>query len=167
MHASGRSIRLRISPGCAWAFGGGAVGLLLLILALTVCRMRGAALNAQVRPETVVTVIPMPSATARLAIPPTEIIGSPVPSGTIPPADPDLILGGLVEISGTGGDGLRLREGPGLDAPVKFLGLENEVFEVREGPVEQDGFIWWLLQNPYDQSKFGWAVGRYLRTVEP
>lgn len=112
------------------------------------------------------TVLPMPTTTAtRRAAPsmpaatasPTEA-ATPVPAGF-------LQSGQLVEINGTEGDGLRLRSAPGLDASVEFLALEAEVFEVRDGPIEADGFEWWRLVNPYNLEKEGWAVGNYLRPI--
>ncbi len=71
-----------------------------------------------------------------------------------------------MEVSGTGGDGLRMRESPSLDARVLILGLESEVFEVSEGPVASEGYSWWLLINPFDPSKGGWAVDQFLRPID-
>ena len=75
-------------------------------------------------------------------------------------------MGELVEISGTGADGLRLRDAPSLAARILFLGLESEVFEVVQGPVVADGFSWWQLANPYDPDKQGWAVDSFLRSLD-
>jgi hypothetical protein len=72
----------------------------------------------------------------------------------------------LVEVSGTEGDGLRLRDNPSLGAKIAFLGLENEVFEVRGGPRQNDGYEWWYLSNPYNSEKEGWAVANYLREAD-
>jgi hypothetical protein len=71
-----------------------------------------------------------------------------------------------VQISGTGGDGLRLRVEPGLKSEVRILGAEDEVFEVKDGPREADGFTWWYLVGPYDQTRRGWAVSNYLQVVQ-
>jgi hypothetical protein len=72
----------------------------------------------------------------------------------------------LVEVFGTEGEGVRMREGPSLQATVRFVALESEVFEVIEGPVPADGYIWWRLSNPYDPTKGGWAVGQFLRSID-
>jgi hypothetical protein len=72
-----------------------------------------------------------------------------------------------VSISGTGGDGLRLRSQPGLSSVVNFIALENEVFEVQAGPQVSDGYTWWYLVNPFDQSRVGWGAANYLRSAEP
>ena len=69
------------------------------------------------------------------------------------------------EIFGTGGDNLRLRVRPGLDATIASLGVESEVFEVLDGPREMDGYAWWHLRNPYNTDKTGWAVSVYLRPI--
>lgn len=71
-----------------------------------------------------------------------------------------------MQVIGTEGDGLRIREGPSLEARVLVLGLESEVFEVSEGPVEAEGYTWWHLANPFDPSKQGWAVDQFLQSIE-
>ena len=71
----------------------------------------------------------------------------------------------FVQISGTGGDGLRLRSGPGIENPPLFLGLDAEVFQVKDGPREVDGMVWWLLVSPSDENRKGWASANYLVTL--
>jgi hypothetical protein len=75
-------------------------------------------------------------------------------------------VGAYVQISGTEGDGLRLRSTPGLQGQVKFLALESEVFQIRDGPRDADGYTWWFVVAPYDESVQGWAVSNYLQTVQ-
>lgn len=90
---------------------------------------------------------------------------TPVPSAT-PTLDPvkyaGIGIGQYVQISGTGGDGLRLRSGAGTDNPPLFLGYESEVFLVQDGPKESGGMIWWLLVSPTDETRRGWASAKYL-----
>jgi hypothetical protein len=74
-------------------------------------------------------------------------------------------LGEFVQITGTSGEGLRLRSEPGRSFSVKFIGMDSEVFEVIDGPVESDGFIWWYLEAPYDKTRNGWSVDEYLQKV--
>jgi hypothetical protein len=74
-------------------------------------------------------------------------------------------VGALVEVFGTSGDGLRLRSEPDLQASILVLGVDTEVFQVEDGPVEAEGFQWWYLINPYDTAKQGWAVSTYLRAL--
>ena len=73
----------------------------------------------------------------------------------------------MVEVFGTQGEGLRIRESPGLEAPILILGLESEVFEIVEGPVSVDGLSWWRIANLYDLAEAGWAADSFLRSFEP
>ena len=34
------------------------------------------------------------------------------------------------------------------------------MFLVEDGPQEVDGYIWWFLQAPYDETRNGWAARR-------
>jgi len=74
--------------------------------------------------------------------------------------------GGKVRITGTGGDGLRLRDNPGLSGKVLILGKENEIFQVLDGPADADGYIWWLLVNFEDNTQKGWGVSDFLQVVD-
>ncbi len=77
-----------------------------------------------------------------------------------------IALDAYVQIVGTGGDGLRLRDKAGLAGVMRLLGSEAEVFLVKDGPVEADGYTWWYLVGPYDDTRFGWAVADYLGLVQ-
>jgi len=79
-----------------------------------------------------------------------------------PPPPGDITTDAFVQVTGTGGDGLRLRADAGMQGEVKFLGLESEIFLVHEGPQMVDGYIWWFLVAPYDDSVQGWAVSNFL-----
>jgi hypothetical protein len=94
--------------------------------------------------------------------------GSPSLTQTAPPPPPPgvITVGAFVQITGTAGAGLRFREQPGLEAPVLLLGAEAEVFRVEEGPQEVDGYVWWYLVGPYDETRRGWAVANYLEIVQ-
>jgi len=114
----------------------------------------------------VLYVIPAPTFTPPAPlIPPTEI---PTPTQPIPAAPPSaaISVGANVQITGTEGDGLRLRVDPGLNGTVRFLAIEAEIFQVMDGPIELDGYIWWNLQAPYDATVQGWAVANYLIVVQ-
>ena len=75
-------------------------------------------------------------------------------------------VGVSIQITGTGGDGLRLRADPGLDGTVRFLAIDGEIFRVMDGPREADGYSWWLLQAPYDPNVQGWAVDDFFVVVQ-
>lgn len=95
--------------------------------------------------------------------------GTPGPqvTPTIPRAPVGIIkLGDYVKVVGTGGDGLRLRVGPGLQETPDYLALESEVLIAQSGPTIADGFTWWFLVDPADGTRNGWAVENYLEVVE-
>ena len=114
----------------------------------------------------VLSVIPAPTATQ------TRFVITPLDSSTAisktPPSPPPgvIAIGAYVQVAGTGVDGLRLRDEPGLDGQVQLLGSEAEVFLVFDGPREVDNYTWWYLVGPYDESRKGWAVTNYLTLVQ-
>lgn len=107
------------------------------------------------------TVIPAGTPTL---IQPGQVVGAPTATPTSVPVGM-MGIGAYVQISGTGGDGLRLRNGAGRDFDPVFLGAENEVFRIVDGPAPADGFIWWYLVAPYDELRKGWAVENYLSVI--
>lgn len=107
------------------------------------------------------TIIPAPSVTPS----PTKSLFTPTP--TPPPSVGGIAVGNYVQISGTDGQGLRLRDGAGMISALRFLGMDAEVFLVKDGPKEADGFTWWYLVAPYDPARSGWAASQYLSVVKP
>jgi hypothetical protein len=90
-------------------------------------------------------------------------------SGTgVPPSPPPGVIanGATVQVTGTGGEGLRLRSEPGLGNQVLLLASEAEVFRITDGPKEADGYTWWYLVGPFDETRRGWAVSNYLVVVQ-
>jgi hypothetical protein len=106
------------------------------------------------------TMIPAPTHTPRN--PPTPTLD---PNSTAAPDPGQIVVGGYVQISGTDGEGLRLRAAPGLSGEDLFLGFDEEVFQVRDGPQQVDGYTWWHLVAPYDQNRAGWAAADFLAVV--
>ena len=106
-----------------------------------------------------VTVIPASTSTS--SAPPTPTIDpfapTAVPTGIAP--------GNYVQITGTNGEGLRIRSDPGLTGESVFLGYDSEVFIVQNGPREADGYVWWYLVAPYDETRAGWAAANFLSYV--
>ncbi len=74
-------------------------------------------------------------------------------------------LGAYVQINGTDGEGLRIRSSPGLSADPVFFGFDEEVFTVRNGPQDADGYTWWYVVAPYDESRAGWAAANFLSLI--
>jgi hypothetical protein len=106
------------------------------------------------------TMIPAPTHTP--SVPPTPTFD---PLATPSLAANAIGVGGYVQITGTEGEGLRLRATPGLSGAQLFLGFDEEVFQVNEGPQEVDGHTWWYLVAPYDQTRAGWAAADFLAVV--
>lgn len=75
-------------------------------------------------------------------------------------------VGAYVQVIGTEGAGLRMRADPGLDTAIKFTAMDAEVFLVIDGPIEIDGYTWWHLEAPYDQTRSGWSAGDFLTPIE-
>ena len=75
-------------------------------------------------------------------------------------------IGAYVQVIGTGGAGLRMRAEPGLDSAIRFSALDAEVFLVIDGPIISDGYTWWHLEAPYDQSRNGWSAGDFLTPIQ-
>jgi hypothetical protein len=125
-------------------------------------------LPPEVLPLPVVTVIPYSTATpvpTATPQPTVEATATELPSFK-PGAEGGFLIGELVEVRNTDGDSLRLRSAPSLSAPIVILGLEFEVFEVRDGPVNADGYRWWLLADPYEDSRQGWAVDVFFEPLQ-
>ena len=105
------------------------------------------------------TMIPAPTLTSNApsTATPNPFAPTPVPTG--------IAIGNYVQISGTEGQGLRIRSEPGLDGEFVFLGFDSEVFVVQEGPRVVDGYTWWYLVAPYDETRVGWAASDFLTYI--
>jgi hypothetical protein len=110
--------------------------------------------------QPVFTVVVANTLTPVLTIP---AAASPTPT-RVPPGQ--IGIGVYVRISGTKGEGLRLRKDPGINNPMLFLGMDSEVYQVKDGPKQADNYQWWYLQAPYDKNRSGWAVQDYLTPIE-
>lgn len=107
------------------------------------------------------TIIPGPTSTPRITPTPTHDPAM----GPATPSPGELALNVYAQISGTDGEGLRLRETPGLNGESLFLGFDTEVFQIIDGPQEVDGYTWWYLIAPYDETRAGWAVSSFLEAI--
>ncbi len=144
----------------------GTIGVFAALLAVWGLVIRGLTNNQipAIVPTAVVQVIPAPTSTSPsvATIPPTPTTK---PELSTPEANSQIKIGDYVQISNTGGDGLRVRSGPGTSNPPLFLGMESEVFKVTDGPKESDGYVWWNLAAPYDANRKGWAASNFLSVV--
>lgn len=149
-----------------WVILGG-IGVAFLLLGVFLATM----FSLRAKPETkplgtaVLYVIPAPADTKPAPSPTATQTPEPVDQ-PVPPGGEGVSVGALVQISGTGQDGLRIRMDPGLSGQIKFLGIEAEVFQVKDGPRQADGYTWWFLEAPYDATLNGWAVGDFLQVIQ-
>jgi hypothetical protein len=107
----------------------------------------------------VLTVIPLPTAT------PTPTLSLTLNTPTAQPPN-GIQVGGFVQIADTEGEGLRLRRDPSLNGEIVYLGLEGEIFQVKGGPEDRDGYLWWQLVAPLNADRTGWAVSNYLEAAQ-
>lgn len=121
--------------------------------------LAGAPVVARLLAPTLTPIVPLSTATPVITPTPTAEALPPPPAG-------DIGVGLYVQVVGVGVDGLRLRADPGLQGDVRFLGIEAEVFQVKDGPRQLDGYTWWLLVAPYDTTRQGWAVANYLQVIQ-
>jgi hypothetical protein len=145
----------------------GAVGFSLLLLAMLaglVWVFTASPAQSGI-PTAELTIIAGPTST--LFLPTPTLTRVPTITSNMPPSPmPGMIgVGSSVQISGTEGSGLNIRENPGVSTRVLFVALESEVFEVVDGPVVADDLTWWLLVTPLDSSRSGWAASNYLTLV--
>jgi hypothetical protein len=110
------------------------------------------------------TMIAAPTLTPKV-IDPTR---TPIPTSTSIFFLPEGVIGvGIyVQVTGTGGSGLRMRGEPGLDGSINFSALDAEVFLVINGPITADGYVWWHLEAPYDQNRNGWSAADFLTPIK-
>jgi hypothetical protein len=142
----------------ALILGGGLFGFLLFLINFT--RPSRAPVGAV---TAALTVIPSFSSTATPTIEESNFPEVPEETATLEPGV--MGIGAFVQVSGTDGDGLRLRQGPGLDYEMQFLGLDGELFQVGDGPIEADGYTWWFVIGSYDETRQGWAAADFLALV--
>ncbi len=151
----------------AWVFvAGAAIGLCLTASTLGLLWLTRPAAGPRGSSTAILSVIRMPTIEAQPATQtptPSPTEGSGMPPA---PAPGTISLGGYVQITGTSGEGLRLRSAPGFTGNVLVLGKEAEVFQVADGPKEVDGYAWWYLTGASDSKRAGWAVANYLSVTQ-
>src|SRR5215217_5030877 len=97
------------------------------------------------------------------------------PAGTVPvalaspgaqTAGGGVTPGSTAEVSGTEGDGLRVRAEPSLDGTLRAVLVDGAAVQVLEGPVRADGLEW--VRVSYDtQGASGWVAVRFLVAQRP
>jgi len=143
----------------------GAIGVAAVLLILTFVWIEWSAPAPAADMLAILTVIPAPSGTP--APQPTPTLDPNIPTPTFTPVPGEIAIGSYVQIKGTDGQGLRIRSGPGLDSDQLFIGLDAEVFVVKDGPRQADGHSWYFLTAPYDGTRAGWAASDFLNIIPP
>jgi hypothetical protein len=88
---------------------------------------------------------------------------TPIITPTEEPFNPDKFdPGEQVVVTGTQGQGLRVRDYPSLGSSILFLADEDENFVILGGPVDADEYRWWFFESDTDDSRRGWGVENYL-----
>lgn len=141
------------------------IAFVLLAMTFMVGMLIPSAQEAGGLPTAVMKIIPGPTSTKFAPTPTTTRVPSVTPN--MPPSPmPGMIgVGSYVQIFGTEGSGLNIRESAGLSTGVNFLAYDSEVFEVRDGPVVVDDITWWFIVTPVDEARNGWAAANYLTIV--
>lgn len=147
-------------------FGGVLFAICIFAVLIGVLWLSKAKNNTGLPATAILSVIEPPTATPPLATKTQTPVSTPQSSQQAPPPGEDISKGDYVQVSGTGGDGLRLHESAGVSSAVKYIALEAEVFIVKDGPVDMDGYTWWMLQDPYTENAAGWGASNYLVVVQ-
>jgi hypothetical protein len=159
---------------------------LLVILAVAgiTCGLWGLVLTNRGETSTVLGPTPTPIfvvITSTPTLPPAGDIETGTPDGsgavgegptetpTLEPATatPAITSGATVIIVGTEGDGLNVRQGPGVSFDPVCLARDGDQFTIGEGPRDGDGFTWWEVTQVDNPDCFGWAVEPFLQVVLP
>jgi hypothetical protein len=111
------------------------------------------------------TVIPAPTGTPLPPPTPTVDLNAPTVTPTLAPGQ--IAIGSYVQIKGTDGIGLRIRSAPGLSGNSLFIAFDSEVFVVKAGPRQVDGYTWYSLAAPNDETRTGWAASEFFTIISP
>jgi hypothetical protein len=135
---------------------------MMIIVVVVIFFGRNPATSTSGLPE--MTLIPAPTLTPK----PIDPTRTPTPTPTSIFFLPEGVIGvGIyVQVTGTGGAGLRMRGEPGLRTAINFSAMDSEVFLVIDGPVLADGYTWWHLEAPYDQNRNGWSASDFLTPIK-
>lgn len=98
----------------------------------------------------------------------TPIIPTPTSIPTLTPSPtpdrlvaPEVITGGFfAQVANTDGIGVNFRSGTGRSNELIAVLEEGTVALVLEGPVEDDGFVWWRIE--LEDGTQGWLVEQFI-----
>lgn len=107
---------------------------------------------------TVPVIVPTQSETN----PTVPVVEPTSPSGTLP-----IAIGCTVEVFGTEGFGVAVRQGPGRTYSFFYVAQDGQIFQVLEGPQEADGYRWWKVIDPQDSNNEGWVAQDFIQPIDP
>lgn len=154
---------VRPSAGCLWPVLGLVAG---LVAAVTLLGVGGGLLRprlAETAPPPIVVRVPAPTETPTPQPTSTPEI---TPTVALQREDGSFLIGDVVEVTGTDGEGVRLRTAPSLEGTIVGLGQDEEVYQILGGPTEGSGYIWWQIVKIDDPTRQGWAVATFLRLLQ-
>lgn len=98
----------------------------------------------------------------------TALSTEPAQTETAEPASApeEIAVDVTVEVADTDGDGLNMRNGPGLNFESVELLPEGTQLDVIDGPEEVDGYTWWHVRKTSDETE-GWVVAQFIRPTAP
>ncbi len=135
--------------------------IIILLLVLRACGVIGAGSSD--------TATPTPKPTIAVSgqagtTPGAELASTPVPPTSTPvpptPTPATIHVGALVEVTGTGEDGMSFRTGPGTKYIRVTVLKDGDILRVVGGPEDADDFTWWRLEA--EDGTVGWAVEDFL-----
>ena len=65
-------------------------------------------------------------------------------------------------VMGSGDQGVRVRNGAGINFITIKIALDGEEFVLIDGPIVSDGYAWWKVKSYIDPTIEGWMVQDYL-----
>jgi hypothetical protein len=110
-------------------------------------------------------VSPTSTPTATQQVTPTPNVTATItPTATMTPTpEPTLQVGGQAQVVNVGDAALVGRSEPGIVQPDQTRFPEGTQVTILDGPIEADGYRWWLLQDANNNS--GWSAERSLEDV--
>jgi 3D (Asp-Asp-Asp) domain-containing protein len=83
-------------------------------------------------------------------------------SAAAAPTSTTFYYGDRVQVSYTGGAGLRVRYGPGTGYNIQTVMREGAVVRVLAGPVWNNGYAWYKVTGYNSYGSTGWSAGAWL-----
>jgi hypothetical protein len=116
--------------------------------------------NTPSEPQVTPTRPLLPNQTSQGDVPNFALEGPTLPPVILSPTPLTITVGSTVVVNAS--DGLNVRAGAGLDQNIMFNADNGDVFEVEDGPTQANGLTWWMIRDPANSSRFGWAAADYL-----